>query len=172
MEVDLNLTTRIESFFDRMLDIFFWVAGILLVTAMLTVSFDVIMRYFLNRPAMWSTEVCEYILLLIALFSAPWILREGGHVKVELLVSQFQPRTQALVGAIMCLLGAMVMAVIGWYAGETAWDNFQRGVPIAKTLQIPKAPLLVFISLSSFLLSIQFLRESCLNIRIVRNRCP
>jgi TRAP-type C4-dicarboxylate transport system permease small subunit len=137
-----------------------WVAAASFVAAMLIVCLDVILRYFLNCPIIWGIEICEYILLGIAFFSAPGLLREEEHVKVEIVLYYMKPKSQALLNTITSVLGAVVFFVITWYAAKTTWGHFVRSVPIMKSLRIPMAPLLAVITVGTFLLFIQFVRRS------------
>jgi len=156
----LKLLTKAGAIFDRILGVFMWIASSIFVGAMLIVCFDVVLRYFFNRPLIWAGEICEYILLGIAFFSAAWILKEEGHIKVEFVLAHLKPRNQALLNTITSILAAVVLLIITWYAAEITWDNFVRGVPIMRSLWIPKSPLLAVITLGSFLLFVQFLRRA------------
>lgn len=151
---------RASSIFDRILDILFYLAGAIFICAMLIVCFDVIMRYSFNRPMTWATEVCEYILLGIVCFGIAWLLREEGHVKIELVLAQLKPRVQALVNAVTSGLATLAVLAITWYSGQITWDLYQRGVELTKVLHVPKAPMLALLTLGMFLLFIQFARRN------------
>ena len=40
----------------------------------------------------WSNEVSEYILYLVTLLSAPWLLRRGQHIRVDILLRALPAR--------------------------------------------------------------------------------
>jgi TRAP-type C4-dicarboxylate transport system permease small subunit len=46
-------------------------AGILLVFMILSVSWEVITRYFLNNPTIWVIEISEYTLLYLTFLVGP-----------------------------------------------------------------------------------------------------
>ncbi|MFC2013663.1 TRAP transporter small permease [Chloroflexota bacterium] len=156
----MKLLAKANAIYDCVLGASMWFASSIFVGAMLIVCLDVVMRYFLNSPMIWAGEICEYILLGIAFLSAGWILKEEGHIKVELVLARLKPKNQALLNGITSILGAVVLLIITWYAFETTWDNFVRGVPIMKSLWLPKAPLLSIVTLGTCLLFIQFVRRS------------
>jgi len=156
----LKLLAKAGSIFDRVLDILSSVVGFIFVAAMLIVCLDVVMRYAFNRPMVWATEVSEYILLGMACLGIAWLLKEEGHVKIELVMARFKPRVQALVNAITSILTAVAVLAITWYSGQITWDLYQRGVEETKVLHVPKAPLLALVALGMFLLFIQFARRS------------
>ena len=156
----MKLSARAGSLFDRISRFLFYLAGIIFVCAMLIVCLDVVMRYSFNRPMTWATEVCEYILLGIVCLGIAWLLREEGHVKIELVLSRFKPRVQALINTITSSLSALAVLAITWYGGQITWDLYQRGVELTKVLHVPKAPLLALLAVGMLLLFIQFLRRS------------
>lgn len=60
---------KASSLFDRILDFFFVVAGILLAFATLSVALGVISRYFFSAPWGWVPEISGDILLYITFFN-------------------------------------------------------------------------------------------------------
>ena len=82
----------IRRTFDRILDSLAAMAGGLILFACLIVSYEVFMRYFLNSPTSWTLEISEYCLLWITFLGTAWLLREDGHVKVDLLSDRLKAR--------------------------------------------------------------------------------
>ncbi len=136
-----------------------FVAGILLVAAVLTVCFEICMRYFAHRPQVWTVEICEYILFTIAFLGAPWLLKKGGHVSIDILVAQFGEKGQSYLGLFSTASGIIVSAVICWFSIWTSYDCYESGVLITKTLSIPKHYFLVLITLGYLFLLIEFARQ-------------
>ena len=108
----MNLLTKVANIFDRTIQVATLLAGILLIFLMLSVSADVVLRYFLGRPIGWVKEVAEYILLYIPFLVAAWVLRREGHVKMDMVLTRLNPRTQALVNIVTSSLGAVTFLVI------------------------------------------------------------
>ena len=61
----MRLADRIVAFFDRINDVLVFVAGVILIFIVASVSAEVIFRYFLNAPFTWVVEVNENNLLYI-----------------------------------------------------------------------------------------------------------
>jgi TRAP-type C4-dicarboxylate transport system permease small subunit len=156
----LELLRKAGAIFDRILDILGWSAAVLLNIAMLLVCCDVFSRYFLNRPLVWGVEVCEYILLGITSLGIAWLLKEEGHVKVELLLARLKPRAQAMINAITSGVGTIAFAIIVWYGAKRVWQLYQWGAQSTKVLFLPKAPLVGFLIAGCLLLVIQLARRS------------
>ena len=80
-----------KGLFDGLIDSMAYVAGLLLVAAVLIVSLEICMRYFFQKPQIWTVEVCEFILFIMAFLGAPWLLKKGGHASVDILVEKMSP---------------------------------------------------------------------------------
>jgi len=156
----VNLLEKAGTIFDRIIDALAGRAGVLVIGIMLVMCYEVVMRYFLNRPPAWAVEVCEYMLYLLAFLGAAWLLKLGGHVRVDIVLGRLNPKAQTWLNIATSAIGVIICLVIAWYGGESTIDHFQRGIPVVKTLKIPKAPLLAVIAVGCFLLSIQFLRQT------------
>jgi TRAP-type C4-dicarboxylate transport system permease small subunit len=108
----------------------------------------------------WVLETTEYILVWFTFLAAAWILKQEGHVKVEILVSRLNPRVQALLGIITSIIGVVLCSLLIVYGSQVVWDFSQRNLLMDSLLEPPKAPLLAIIPIGSFFLLIQFLRRS------------
>lgn len=155
-----RIASKTGAIFDYVIDATAGVAGGLVIVLMLIMCYEVAMRYFFRQPPVWAIEVCEYLLLLLTFLGAAWLLKMGGHVRVDIILGRLNPKAQTLLNIVTSGLGVIICLLLAWYGGKTTWDHFQRGILVAKTLTIPKAPLLAFISVGCFLLSIQFLRQT------------
>lgn len=87
--------------------------GVLVVMMLLTVA-DVILRYAFSRPIRGSLELTEYFMVIVVYLAVGWCATKKGHVKVDLLVSRFSPRTQAIFDSATCLLSLMICSLICW----------------------------------------------------------
>jgi TRAP-type C4-dicarboxylate transport system permease small subunit len=144
---------------DWIIDTMAFIAGLLLVATVLIESLEIFMRYFVKRPQVWSMEACEYILFGIAFLGAPWLLKRGGHVSVDILVERLSLKSKSFLGLLSTGIGMFVSALICWFGLVTSWDCYITGVVVTKTFSIPKHYFLPFISLGYFFLLIEFGRQ-------------
>ena len=65
---------------------------------MVIICADVVLRNVpipgLPRGVAWSNEISELLLYLITMLAAPWLLREGRHIRVD-IVLRAMPRRAA-----------------------------------------------------------------------------
>jgi len=156
----VKLLRRSEAIFDRIMRALFTLACVVLVFTLLSVSYEIMMRYFLSRPQIWVVECASYGLVFITFLSTVWVLKNERHVKMSWLLDRLNPRNQALLNIITSILGAIVWLVIAWYAGQLTWSMYLEGAKIDTALEPFKAPLVAIIPIGSFLLSIQLLRQA------------
>lgn len=142
-----------------MIDSMAFVAGLLLVAAVLIVSFEICMRYFVHQPQVWTVEVCEFILFILAFLGAPWLLKKGGHTSVDILVERMGPRLQRYSHLFASAIGMAVSLVIFWFSLVTSWDCYENNVVLTKTITVSKYYFLLFISLGYICLFFEFLRQ-------------
>lgn len=99
----------------------------------------------------WSNEVCEAMLYLITLSVAPWLLRQGQHIRVDIVLRAIPPRAAWLLEWLGDAIGLACCAVMGWYAGAATWASYRAGAVNIKTLVTPEwwwlAPLPVVFAL-------------------------
>ena len=145
--------------FDRIIDFMALLAGILLVVAVLIVCWEIGMRYFVHKPLVWMVEVCEYILFSIAFLGAPWLLKKGGHVSVDVVTEFMGPKNRARMRLLSLTSGILISAIITWFSFETALECYRTGVLVTKTLNVPKHYFLFLICLGYLCLLCEFARQ-------------
>ena len=148
------------SFFDRTIGLLALLGAIILVFMMVIVDYEVVARYLLNRPTAWMLEVVEYALLYLAFLGAAWVLKEEGHIKMDLVLNRLDPRAQVWLNIATSIIGAIICLVITWYGVKVAWDLYQSGQYYAAFLKPPKYIIVAIVPVGCFLLFIQFLRRA------------
>lgn len=145
---------------DRIIEGMAWIAGLLLLFMMFSICYEVILRYFNFRPPTWVTEITEYILLYVTFLGAPWVLKEDGHVKVDIVISRLGLRARKTMDILTSIFGMGVCCVLVWFGTNVTLDHYQRNIPVIKALEVPKFLLLGIIPIGSAILIIQFIRRA------------
>jgi len=151
---------RFFHLFDKTMNIMTFSAGAILVFIMLSVGLEVIARTFFDRPQMWVTEITECMLLYITFLASAWLLREEGHVKVDIILSRLSARTNAFLGIISSILGVFVSVVLTIYGFQVVWYSFQKHLYTPTAMEIPIAAIIIIIPIGSLMLSLQFMRRT------------
>ena len=72
------------------------------------ISADVVSRTagFLGLP--WATDVCEYLLFTSTFLGAPWVLRQGAHVRVDILVASLRNQPARILESTVNIAGIAI----------------------------------------------------------------
>ncbi len=160
---------RLGRGYDRLIDAMAVVAGAGMALMALWITYEVITRYFFNNPTVWATDLSEYMLLYGTFLAGPWLVREDGHITIDLLLTRLTPRQRHVLGAVSALIGAAVMAVLCWQGLEATLDAFTRGQMIAKTWRVPRAAVWAVIPFGSFFLVVEFIRAAVRSVHASRD---
>lgn len=124
---------------------------------MLSVTYEVVMRYLFNRPTSWVVDIAALVTLYFTFMGAAWLLKEDGHVYMDLLLMHLKVKARSIVNIINSLLGAFVCFVLTVYGAKVTWEHFNEGVYTWGALSLPSALSLFLIPIGFFLLFFQFL---------------
>ena len=123
----------------------------------LLIGADVASRNLRLGGVPWSAEVSEDAIYLLTLLAAPWLLRQGQHIRIDILLRAL-PRTLAWalewVGDILGL-GCCLFFV--WYGVQITAESRAAGALSIKTLVTPEWWLLAPLPFAFVLLSVEFL---------------
>jgi TRAP-type C4-dicarboxylate transport system permease small subunit len=134
------------------------IAGCILLFMMLLVCYDVLMRYLFRNPTGWAMEVCEYLLVYLTFLGSPWLLREKGHVNVDILLFFF-PGMGRKFNLFTSLVATLGIFVLFFFCTAATWDYYQRGITMIKMLMIPKWVVFWIIPFGSFFLGLESARQ-------------
>ena len=104
----------------------------------------------------WSNEASEYMLYLITLLSAPWLLRQGKHIRIDIVLRALPPRVGWTLEWIGDLLGLLCSLYFVWYGMKVLVASYLAGSISIKTLIIPEWWLLAPMPLAFVAVSIEF----------------
>lgn len=156
----MKLVIKVTHFFDRTINLLAAIACVIILFLMLITNYEVVMRYLLGQPTIWTVEVAEYAILYLTFLGAAWVLKKGGHVANDLVVGLLNPRAQALLNFITSVIGAIICLTVTWFGITVTWEVTQLGYTSDMPLRTPLNIVLIIIPIGSFLLFIQFLRNS------------
>jgi TRAP-type C4-dicarboxylate transport system permease small subunit len=132
-------------------------AGVsVLAMLMLLTAGDVILRYVFNRPIIGSYDLTEYMMAIVVSFGLAYCAFLKGHVRVDIIVSHFPQRVQAVIDSITGLLSVTLFSVITWQSFIYVELLFDSGLE-STVLLIPRFPFAGLVCLGSAFLTIVLL---------------
>ena len=120
----------------------------MLAVLMLLGAFDVIGRYFFNKPIKGALEVSGILLAGIVLFGLSYTSSMDRHVRVDTFIVLFPPRLQAIINCVMSALSLIIFCLIGWQGAELALQSWERQRSV-DVFFIPIAPFQLFVSVGA-----------------------
>jgi len=156
-EVAEVIAAQKQPVFNRVVNLLAIVSGVFIVFATFSVCLNVLFRYFLNMPMQWVIEFSEYALLFMTYLGTAWVLREGGHVRMDMVVNRLRPTARALTNSITAFVGGIMCAMLSWYGVHSTWAKFEAGIRFESMLRFPMGPIHAVVPVGFFLLFIQFM---------------
>ncbi len=133
---------RISLFYGRFLERLALLGCAILMVMMLLIVVDVALRNLaipgLPMGLAWSTEVSELMLYLITMCVAPWLLRQGQHIRVDIMLQAIPRRLAWHLEWVGDVIGFACCIVIAWFGTQAAWSSYLSGAVNIKTLVTPE----------------------------------
>ena len=82
----------LSRWYGHVLEAMMLLAGLLLLVMTFMIGADVVLRNIGAGGVAVSNELSEDILYLITLLTAPWLLRQGRHIRVDIVLRVLPPR--------------------------------------------------------------------------------
>ena len=152
---------RLEAAYGKLLEALALVACALIFGMTLMICADVLLRNVRIIPGVaglaWSNEISESALYLVTMLTAPWLLRRGQHIRVDIVLRAVPKRVGWVFEWIVDVLGLACCLVIAYYGARAALASFKAGSVSIKTLVTPEWWLLSVLPVSFLALSIGML---------------
>jgi TRAP-type C4-dicarboxylate transport system permease small subunit len=150
---------RIAAAYGRLLNGLALLACAVLFLMTLMICADVLLRNVRIIPGVyglaWSNEVSEAMLYLITMLAAPWLLRQGQHIRVDIVLRAVPPRLGWYFEWIADTLGIACCLAIAYYGARAALASFRAGSLSIKTLVTPEWWLLMPLPIAFLLLAVE-----------------
>lgn len=155
------MLSRLSEHYGRLLACLALAGCAVLFAMMLVICLDVLLRNVRIVPGVhgvsWANEVTEYALYLITMLTVPWLLRQGQHIRIDILL-RTMPRRLAWycewLSDLCALACCVVIAFCGWKATAASMAISSM---VVKTIALPEWWLLAPLQVTFALLAIEML---------------
>lgn len=128
---------------------------------MLVICTDVLLRNVRIVPGMlgvsWANEVTEYALYLITMLTAPWLLRQGQHIRIDVLLRAIPRRLAWYCEWAVDAIALLCCLAMAYYGIKAALSSHAIGGTVVKVLSVPEWWLLAPLPAAFMLLAIEVL---------------
>ena len=148
--------TKLSNLFGKLLNALAVAAALTLLAMVVMVTADILLRNLTRTGFAWSNEVSEYALYAITLLTAPWLLRRGQHVRIDLVLTVVPARLAWLMEVVADAIGFAVCAVMVRYGAIMVSESLRLNSITIKNLVFPEWWLLAPLPVIFALLAIEF----------------
>ncbi len=150
--------TPIVRAYDAVLYGMAWAAGFLMAAMMVVIFVDVVLRNLGYQSSAHFFTFTEYALLAVPCLGAPWLVREKGHIYVEIVFMYIGARQRIALRYLIGALCIIVCAVLAWYGSLVTIGDFMQNEKDVRSLDMPRWMVVGFIPLAFAMMAIEFLR--------------
>ncbi|MGA8969973.1 MAG: TRAP transporter small permease [Pseudolabrys sp.] len=147
---------RLSGWYGRLLDTLVLAACLLLFIMTIMIGADVVSRNIGGGGIPVSNELSEDILYLMTLLAAPWLLRQGQHIRVDIILRTLPVRVAWLLEWAGDIVGFFCCLYFVWYGLLITAASYSAGSINIKTLVTPEWWTLAPLPLGFALLGIEF----------------
>jgi C4-dicarboxylate transporter DctQ subunit len=134
------------------------IAAFLMTAMMVVICMDVVLRNLGYQSSAHFFTFTEYALLMVPCLGAPWLVRQKGHIYVEILLMSLSPRARARLTVAIGLACIAICAVIAWYGFGITLSDYLRSEKDVRSLDMPRWMVVGWIPLSFTMMGIEFAR--------------
>jgi TRAP-type C4-dicarboxylate transport system permease small subunit len=152
---------RLEAAYGRLLEALALVACALILGMTVMICADVLLRNVRIIPGVaglaWSNEISEAMLYLVTMLTAPWLLRRGQHIRVDVVLRAVPKRVGWIFEWVTDVVGLACCLVISWHGARAAIASYKAGSMSIKTLITPEWWLLSVLPVAFLALSLEMI---------------
>ena len=133
-------------------------ASFLMAAMMVVICIDVVLRNLGYQSSAHFFTFTEYALLMVPCLGAPWLVREKGHIYVEILLMSLSLRARARLTTAIGLICVATCCVLAWYGFGITMADFARSEKDVRSFDMPRWMVVVWIPLAFTMMGIEFAR--------------
>jgi len=127
---DDSLVSRLDRHLNRLEHVFALISGLAVFALMMLAVVSVSGRNFMNQPIPGYVDWIEQIMPLIAFMGIAYTQREGGHIRMDLLVGKLSGRALWLAELVTTSLILILMLLLVW----GTFAHFQRSFDLSQPM--------------------------------------
>lgn len=145
--------------YDRLIDLCAACAGACVLFLTFGITLEVAVRAFGLGSIDWMLEASEYALLVLTFLGAPWALREGAHVRVDVVLKAVPAFVARIFELLADGLGTATSLVLLIWSLKTTLASAGTHSMVYKVLIFPEWWLYALMATSGLLLTCEFIRR-------------
>ncbi len=127
---DSSLLSRLDRALLPVERVFALLSGLGAFSLMFLAAYSVTGRKFFGSPLAGYIDYIEQLMPLIAIMGVSYVQREGGHIRMDILIGNLKGRVMWLLELVTVLLILLLMVALVW----GSWAHFDRSFDCARPL--------------------------------------
>lgn len=125
---DSSLLSRLDRALLPIEKVMALLSGLAAFSLMFLAAYSVSAREFFEKPLLGYVDYIETLMPLIAIMGVSYVQRNGGHIRMDIIVGAMRGRLLWLVELVMVVLILVLMIALVW----GAWAHFDRSFDCAR----------------------------------------
>ena len=135
------------------------VAVVLIFVMMVSITADVCLRYFANKPILGVVELNRMLLVLVVFFTLGYAQVRKQHINVGLLLNLMSPKRRIIVETLELLLALVVVGFFTYGSILTAYKSTIEGEYEMGVASFPVWPGRIALAIGLLMLCMQYLAD-------------
>ena len=135
-----------------------YLAGFLMAAMMVVITIDIILRNLGYQSSAHFFTFTEYALLVVPCLGAPWLVREKGHIYVEIVLMALPPGGRKALSWLIGVACILVCATVAWYGFSVTLNDYLQSEKDVRSMDMPRWMVVGFIPLAFSMMVLEFLR--------------
>ena len=130
--------------------------GIAVGILILCMSADIGIRFFKLGSLPWLIEIVEYVMCGGSFLAAPWVLRQGAHVRVDILLTSLPRSVSRRLEQFLDFVGCGISGVLFYYGCVAVLQAWRANAILYKSWWTPEWIVLLPVPIACLLLFAEF----------------
>jgi TRAP-type C4-dicarboxylate transport system permease small subunit len=127
-----------------------------LVFMVVSITYDVILRYVFVAPTHWALEVNTFLLAFLCVIPSGAVLRAGGQIRITFLTDRLKPAMKDRLDILRAAAGLFFCGIMIWKGTDMAWVAWQHNDRMSTSLGTPMVIPYLFLPIGFLLLALQY----------------
>lgn len=149
-----------KHIFDYLIEIGRDAAIVMIIFLGIGVCARVIIRYIFGFPINWVIDISTIFQVFLTFLASAWLLREEGHVSIDIVLSFLKPCHRFLMQIINSIICIIICGSITFYGIKETLSSWKSNLYLNMPMEPPKWMVIIVIPFGSLFLLIQFIRRT------------
>ncbi len=157
---------NIDVFWGKVLAVFMGVAAVYVALIMIAIVYASAFRFFGLAYNQYTFPFIEYGFIFILFLGSPWLVRNRGHVYIEILTAALSERHRRSLSRFICFVSGLVCLLWAWYTWLLFVERFEDTMAfdeLRAQFDIPLWVSTIPFPIGFFMMAVEFFRFTVLS---------